>query len=248
MFNARNLAACMRGGRQGRDVALAVALGLLAGFVTGWNLTLATVLLAAVLLNIRTRTFLVAWAVGFGGAWSLSGFTYRLGHVLLDSTPLGDCVAALGDSAVVALLDWDRYTLVGGACLAGVLALPASRLAARLVRSRWTPEAVESRWLRPLGAIGAAGVLIATGAATSQLAGARVERELLSQLTEANGAPVTAAEFQFSLWTGNLHVDDLQLADPRRLDRDRLRIGRVTAQLRSGELVRGRLHVDTLVL
>ncbi|HUY32924.1 MAG TPA: hypothetical protein VMV69_09095 [Pirellulales bacterium] len=248
MFNVRNLAACLHGGRQPLDVALAVALGLLAGFVTGWNLTLAAVLLAVVLINVRTRTFLLAWASGLGGAWLLARLTYRLGQFLLDSTPLGECVAVLGDGPWVALLDWDRYTLVGGACLAALIALPASRLAANLARSRGGHEAAHSGRLRPLGAFGAAGVLIATGVATSHLVSARVERELLSQLTETNGAPAAAGEFHFSLLTGSLRMSDLQLADPRRLDRDRLRIGRVTAQLRAGDLVRGRLNVDTLTL
>ncbi|HVC99082.1 MAG TPA: hypothetical protein VND64_35790 [Pirellulales bacterium] len=248
MFNARNLAACLQGGRQPHHAALAVVLGLLAGFVTGWNLTLAVVLLAVVVFNVRTRTFLAAWAIGLGGAWLLAGLTYRLGHLLLDSTPLGECVAALGDGPWVALLEWDRYTLVGGACLAGALSLVASRLAAWLARTRGGTVGEPRGLLRPLGAVGAVGLLVATGVVTSHLVSARVEREFLSQLTEANGAPAAVDEFHFSLWTGRLRISDLQLADPRRLDRDRLRIGRVTAQLRAGDLVRGRLNVDTLIL
>ena len=185
MFNVRNLAACLQGSRQPRHVALAVVLGLLAGFVTGWNLTLAVVLLAVVLLNVRTLAFLVAWAIGLGGAWMLSGLTYRLGQMLLDSTPLGECVAALGDGPFFALLEWDRYTLVGGACLAGALSFVASRLAAWLARSHGGLEGESQGMIRPLGAVGAVGLLLATGLTTSHLVSARVEHEISSQLTEA---------------------------------------------------------------
>jgi hypothetical protein len=248
MSNARNLAAFLRGGAQPRDVALAVILGLLAGAVTGWNLTLAGLLLLVVLLNVHTRTFLASWAASLAGTWLLGRYTYRLGHLLLDSTPLGDCIAALGDGPLVALLDWDRYTLIGGAAAAAALSLPASRLAARLARRRCEREPSEGHWLRRWGMVGAAGILVVTGVTSTRLVSTRVERELLSQLTEINGAPVTAGDFQFSLWTGSMYIGDMQLADPRRLDRDRLRIGRVTAQLHPGELVRGRLHADSLLL
>ncbi len=132
----RALVGFIRGSSHPRSVAWAVYLGMLAGFVTGMNLTLAVLLLVVILLDVRTRVFLLSWAGGFALSWPLMPVTLRIGQFLLDRSPLGSQLARLGETPLMALLDWDRYALVGGAALAALGALPAASVAARFVQSR----------------------------------------------------------------------------------------------------------------
>jgi hypothetical protein len=59
---------------------------------------------------------------------------------------------------------------------------------------------------------------------------------------------VNTGEVQLSLSDGSLEIANLQMADPDQLDRDRLRVGYVTARLSPGPLLRGQLHVQQLLL
>ena len=121
------------GGSHPRAVALAVVFGIVAGFVTGWNLSLALILLAVLLLDVRTRVFLMAWGGSVIVARLLEPITGRIGYVLLDGSPLGPVIGQLGDHPLVALLGWDHYRLVGGVAVGIVVAWPLGGAAARLV-------------------------------------------------------------------------------------------------------------------
>ena len=110
--------------QQTQGVALAVLLGLLAGFVGGWNLSLVALLLLAVVFNVRARTFFVMWAFGYALSWVLVPISFGLGRWLLDSTQLGEWLAANFDEQLIAWLGWDRYTLVGGILLGLFFAAP----------------------------------------------------------------------------------------------------------------------------
>lgn len=238
--------ASFRGGGRPHHAALAVVLGLVAGFVTGWNLSLAVLLLIAILFNLRTRVLLASWAVGLALSWLATGLTYRIGQWLLDDTPLGP---ALGDNIWIALFGWDRYTLVGGAALGLILALPAAKLAARFLPGpARADDKTADRWLRPHWFLALGGALAAAMAAPWWLGPELVERELLRQLAAANGAAVEARDIRFSLWNGELEIDDLHFADPLRLDRDWLRIGMARTQVDPGALMRGRVVADKLAL
>ena len=131
---SRALVGFIRGGSHPRAVGWAVYLGALAGFATGMNLSVAALLHLAILLNVHTRTFLLVWGGAAALSWSLTPVTLRIGQFLLDRTPLGAHIATLGESSVIALLDWDRYTLLGGVALAGLGALPIAGAAARFVQ------------------------------------------------------------------------------------------------------------------
>ncbi|MBX9792060.1 MAG: hypothetical protein K2Y37_24315 [Pirellulales bacterium] len=109
---------------QTQGVALAVLLGLLAGFVGGWNLSLVALLLLAVVFNVRARTFFVMWVAGLTLSWMLVPLSFGLGRWLLDHTGLGKWLAANFDEQLIAWFGWDRYTLVGGTLLALFLAVP----------------------------------------------------------------------------------------------------------------------------
>ncbi|MBI3465751.1 MAG: hypothetical protein HY000_22265, partial [Planctomycetes bacterium] len=49
---------------QSSRFALALFLGLLAGFVFGWNLTFAVLLVAVLALDVPLRRFLPSWGLG----------------------------------------------------------------------------------------------------------------------------------------------------------------------------------------
>ncbi len=121
------LVAALRGGGHPAGVALAVGLGLVAGFASGVNLTFALLLWLAIVLNVRSSVFVVTWAIGLALAIGGHSICHGVGYALLDELSLGELIAKLGDSPVVALLDWDRYALVGGVAIAIVLAVPAAR-------------------------------------------------------------------------------------------------------------------------
>lgn len=237
-------------GQGPRSLALAVVLGTVAGFVTGWNLSLAALLLAFVVLNVRAKAFACAWAAGAVVSFLASGLTSGMGRLLLDETPLGGILGAIGEGAWLAMFDWDCYSLAGGACLGLLLSLPVAKLALVLARRSADKDAPKTReaWIRPWGYLTGLAGLVVFAVAPWWLGPKLVEREMLRQLSAANGAAVEAAAVRLSLWTGELEIDDLQLVDPHRFDRDRLRIGRVSARLLPGALVRGRLETDKLLL
>ncbi|MEX2120472.1 MAG: hypothetical protein WD847_12825 [Pirellulales bacterium] len=278
----RRIGDLVKGGCQPRDVALAVALGLLAGFATGWNLTGVALLAAAALLNVHGRTFALAWAAGMSASWLLTPVTWRVGQWLLDGSPLGGLVSILGDGPVPAMLGWDRYTLVGGIALGLLLSLPASRKTARLIRAlggatqrhsgsptdelslgqrlaaqMWLggevdclppPTGAKPRLLRPYGWAMCLVLLLFAGWLPFVIVPRVAARAILAELTQLNGAQVTAGRVELSVFNGRLAVDELAMADPDRLDHDRLQVGRLTGQLDSGQLLRGRLHVQHIRL
>ena len=290
LFSSRRIAEGIYGGHLPRDVAAAVALGLVIGAITGGNLSWAALLLAAILLNVHTRLFLAAWLASLLLAWLAGGCLESLGRLLLDGTPLAHAIGSLGDGALLALLGWDQYAIIGGlAAGAGiglVAALAAYRTTARFSR-RW-PEIDTTRttaeaagpagklpagngpmvciWLgrssrersvrrtmtphrlRRCGVPAALAASLALAAAGWQLAGAFAERELFHALSAYNGTEVSSGRTQFSLWSGDFVVRDLQIADPLRPDRDRLRIGVAQGRLSPGLLLRGHLDVEKLTL
>lgn len=124
----------LSGGTHPRAISLAVFLGLLAGFVQGWNLSLVALLALALLFDIRTRVALVGWGVGLALSWLLAPVTFLLGRLVLDLTPAGVWLGGLGDGRWAALFGWDRYTVVGGLLIGLAVAWPASGLLTRGVR------------------------------------------------------------------------------------------------------------------
>ena len=237
------------GGSKPRDLALAVALGLLTGLVTGSNLSCLAVLTLAALLNVPLKPFFATWAVGFGIGWLGEAVTYFLGCVVLDETPLGEWLGEIGDNPWLAMFDWDRYTLVGGAVLAVVVAVPAARTAWRWGVDKQPPTSDEAkvrgrvlrRWGLPLSAmVWTVGLL-----ACAQQAERDVE-QILAQISRANGAPVTARRIEVSPWTNKLELEELEIGDAANLGRDRLRVRHVTAKINPVRLRRGQLEITSM--
>ncbi len=126
-------AACSRlkaaawGGLQARHVALAAMLGVAAGFVTGPNLVLFTVLGAFLVLNAHVRTFAVCWGLAAAAAAYLHDAAVRIGGVFVHQTPLGALLERCSDCALAALLGLHDPALCGGLTLAALFSLGAAR-------------------------------------------------------------------------------------------------------------------------
>lgn len=273
-------AALAPSGRQPlRAMALAVLLGLLAGFVHGWNLSLVALLLLVVFFNVRARLFLAIWAVGVVLSWLLLPISYSLGRFALEATPLGEMLGLLSENPVTPLFGLGHYTITGGALLALLIFAPVylfMRQRDRAYDARRQAPARESlaanghlydyenstptRWwrkqadepqakaheplVRPLGAPAVAVAVTALCAAFWQVAPEEAGQRILTRMSAANGASVTAAKIEVDLWGGRLAMQDVAIADPANLAVDRLRIGTLTADVDVAALAAGRLNLD----
>ncbi len=123
-----------QGGNQPRDVALAILIGLPAGMLLGANYTLVALLLAAVLLNLHSRTWVVSCLAGLVLGRLLEPVSNRVGIVLLEQSPAAAGLAVLGDGPLATLIGLDHYTWVGAAALALLIATGFSIVALRLTR------------------------------------------------------------------------------------------------------------------
>ncbi|HVX13620.1 MAG TPA: hypothetical protein VHC22_20720 [Pirellulales bacterium] len=289
-ISSRKLAAAICGGHQPRDVALAIALGVLAGALTGGNISWAVALLAALLFNVHSRSFLAAWLASLLLSWLGRGPLETAGRALLDGTPLGYALGRFGDGTLVAFLGWHRYVVVGGAAVGGVTGVVCACAVYRAMR-RWSchescgfePGSVPRQTAveRPAGQVrrGLVGIWLGTASCEElsrpstasrrlrqwgipvslaascvlavtawSLAGWMAKKKFFQEFSVYNGAQVSAAHSELSLWSGRFVVRDLQIADPRRLDRDRVRIGIAKGKLSPGLLLRGSLDVEKLVL
>ncbi len=135
-----NVFGVVQSGMHPREVGVAVFLGTLAGFVTGVNLTLAVVLVLALVLAHPLKVFLRTWGLAVTLAWMLTPLTYRLGVYLLQDSEVGQAIAPHAYSVWVALFDLDRFTLIGGLAVGSLLAVLTGGLAA------WTTRALQSRY------------------------------------------------------------------------------------------------------
>jgi hypothetical protein len=125
------LVAVVRGGNEPREIATAVFLGVLAGFLTGWNASLAAVLLLVVILHASTRVFCQTWLIASATSWLLTPVTFHAGYFLVARTRIGDGITLARDTLGLVLFDLDRYTLLGGIVVGLAVAVPITWLAIR---------------------------------------------------------------------------------------------------------------------
>lgn len=96
-----------------RAAALSVGLGVTAGLITGDNLSVCLALAAAAVLRLPLVAFAAAWAAGLWAGWLLVPVTFSVGQFVLDRCGLGALLGPVLGAAALAVLGWDRYTIVG---------------------------------------------------------------------------------------------------------------------------------------
>jgi len=278
----RKLGRALRGGATFRQIVLGVFLGFAAGMVPGFNLTLVLVLALLLVLNTNGGLALLAFGVGKGLCLLLAPVTFALGHFLVHTAGLAGLVRAAAQTPVVALLDLDRYALLGGlpvtVVLGGALAWGAAWLIVRAREASARAAQASPRMQRlagnalvralmrlafggrakpPTGAAarlfvrsrliaGAVLVVLLVGAYLL-LVDALVERGLEAGLAHLNGAEVNIGSAQVSLFAGRLVLEDVQVTDPARPERNRVQAARLEADLSVRALLTRRLVVDSVV-
>jgi uncharacterized protein (TIGR03546 family) len=246
------LVAAIRGGGHPAGVAIAVALGLVAGFASGVNLTFAMLLWLAIVLNVRSVVFVSTWAIGLALAIGGHSICHGVGYALLDELRLGELIAKLGDSPIVALLDWDRYALVGGVAMAIVLAVPAARGAWTVADARWRAahEANPPRrtLMRPLAWLYAPIAAVPLVFLPWVLVERQLSDEILGEAVAFSDCRATAERTELCLLTGAWLAENVTIVSREQPDKPTLRVERIQAKLDSSRLLRGWLHIDDLKL
>jgi uncharacterized protein (TIGR03546 family) len=105
-----------------------------------------------------------------------------------------------------------------------------------------------ARLLRPGGIAVAVLLLLPCGLWCYACGSAWTAQRFLDLLSLANQAEVTADHVELSFSDGLLSLHNLQVPDAACLDRDRFRIGTLTAQLKPSRLLRGELHIERLLV
>lgn len=279
----RSIFGMVRGGIHPREAGLAVLLGVLAGFVAGWNLTLAVLLLLVLVLRVPIKVFVQTFGLAILLAWAMTPASYHLGRFVLEHSAVGRWLAPQADRLWIVLFDWDRYTLIGGLVWGLVLGAPAAWLVAHLTGrlQQWhralvaaastsshamrpalrlaywaifgglpqaAPPSQPARFLRPGGLAAIALLLFPCGLWCYAYGPTWTAQRFLDLLSLANQAEVTADHIELSFRDGLLSVRNLQVPDAACLDRDRVRIGTLTAQIKPARLLRGELHVQRLLV
>ena len=246
------LVAGIRGGRHPAAISLAVVLGLVAGFASGVNLTFALLLWLALVLNVRTTVFLATWFVGLVLALTLHSVCEGAGYALLDELRIGNLLGAVSDSPILALMDWDRYALIGGMAIALVLAVPAARGAWTIADVRWRAQhegkPPRGKLFRPLALISAPIAAVPLILLPWTIVERQLADELLSEALEFTDLQATAVRTELCLWTGVWSAEHVTVCDRANGYETVLTVKRIDAQLQPAGLLRGWLHVGELRL
>jgi uncharacterized protein (TIGR03546 family) len=104
----------LRGGSTPFEIGLAVTLGILLGMIPGFSLLTLLLIVAALLLNIPVRIFILAFIVGKLLSVPLAPLTYGVGTLLLSIGPVESLVRLLVNAPFTAWMDFDRYCTLGG--------------------------------------------------------------------------------------------------------------------------------------
>jgi len=242
------LASLLRGGRDPRHLLLAVVLGFTAGAVGGWNLTFAAIICLAALLNCPTTLLVGSAACGFLASHFGASATRSLGVLLLDKFGLGAQIAKLGDGTFVALFRLDDYSTFGSLAAGIALSIPAAQVYSRFATHRrsllnLTVAGISNTrapLVRPLG-FAAATCCAMLAAALVQVQGSRlVGHSLLEHLSAALQTEVTADVVAYDLWSGDLQLTNLRVADAERPTDVALVVEQVSARVEPGLMLRGR--------
>jgi len=250
------LAGLLRGGRQPRHLFLAVVLGSTAGAVCGWNLTFAAIICLAALLNCSTSLLIGAAACGSLAAYLGASVCRSFGVLILDRCGVGEHLAKLGNGPFPALFGLDDYQTCGALAAGLALSIPAAQVFSRFAAHRRSllnltvagNTAVREPLLRPLGfaAASCCAILAATGV---QVQGPRlVGKSLLEHLSAALQTEVTADDVAYDLWSGDLRMTNLRVADAERPTDIALVVEQVSARVEPGLFLRGRFDCRDMTI
>ncbi|MBT3277883.1 MAG: DUF2062 domain-containing protein [Phycisphaerales bacterium] len=156
----RKIGEIVRGGGSLRDVSLGMFLGFTLGMVPGVNLTAALLIFLVVLLNCNIGAVFLAMMLGAGTSYIAVEPLHSLGQWLIHDAGLAPLLTQVGETPVLAFLDWENYCvfsglltgLAGGFVLAVVFAFLVGSIRQGVVNRRKKSEkmdrAAENRFVR----------------------------------------------------------------------------------------------------
>ena len=110
------------------------------------------------------------------------------------------------------------------------------------------PVRARPRTLRPIGVVAALVLILPCAIVTWYYAPHWTRSSLMNGLSVANQAEVEAADVELSLTDGLLVIEDLHIPNAADLDRDRMVLGRVLAEVKPGPLLRGQVLIERLLI
>ena len=174
---------------------------------------------------------------------ALGGVAVSIGELLLDG-PTGGLFASAINAPFLALFGLEYYAVTGGYAIAAVLAVVATVL---ILRGRGGAAKAKGT-LRPVGVLALALLVGAVWLLQSSAAESVITAEAKKGLARLNGATVDLTRVDIDLADGRLTVEDLAMANPRALNTDLFHGLELTADVGNADLLRKRLHVESLVI
>ena len=115
----RKIGKILRGGANSREIFLGFLLGVVWGFIPGFNLAQFLMLFLVLLLNANFGFMLMGLLVGSLACYGLSPLTFEVGYTLINS--LQGLFTSLHNTSLIAWVGLDNYCLVGGVPVALVI-------------------------------------------------------------------------------------------------------------------------------
>jgi uncharacterized protein (TIGR03546 family) len=110
----RKIMSILRGGATPSEVALAILLGTLLGFLPGFSLVSLALIGLILVVNVPIPLALLAVAAGKALSIVLESYTYGIGKAMLEVSAIESAVGYLVNAPYAAWMDLDRYCTLGG--------------------------------------------------------------------------------------------------------------------------------------
>ena len=115
----RKIGKILRGGANQREILLGFLLGVMWGFIPGFNLAQFLMFFLVLLLNANFGFMLMGLLVGSLACYGLSPLTFEIGYTLINS--LQGLFTSLHNTTLIAWVGLDSYCLVGGVPIALIM-------------------------------------------------------------------------------------------------------------------------------
>jgi len=265
----RGMGRVLRGGADRRQVLLGCLLGVVIGMIPGFNGTLVLAIALFFFLNANGLLAALGILVGKVLCLALAPVTFNIGYVIIHKVGLEGFFRWAADTPVLALMDLDVYSLVGGLPVALVVGAAFGMLANRVLRPlqvalAGTPrnrvlatllslafgkerDLEEKRGLfrayRLLLGAGVIGLLIA---AVTLLPNLFVEEAVEAGMTRAVGAEVDVAGAHVSPASGSLDIEGLEVTNPHKPTHNWVQVDKLAADVDMRALLVKSLVIESI--
>ncbi len=265
----RGIGRILRGGADHRQVVLGCLLGVVIGMIPGFNGAL--VLAIALFFFLNANGLLAALGVMLGKVLCLvlAPVTFNIGYVIIHKVGLEGFFRWAADTPVLALLDLEVYSLVGGlpVALVGGLALgvfanrvlrplqvalavtPSNRVLAALLSLAFGKQrdlGVKRRLFRVYRLLLGACVIGLLALVATLLSNLFADDAVEAGMTKAVGAEVNVAGAHVSVLGGSFDVQGLEVTNPGKPTHNWVQVERFAADVDMSALLVESLVIDRI--